>query len=365
MKIDSSTIGFTSQHTRFTDVVVEETTRFWKGSERPNFEGRGSAAALQAGSSRVAISDAARQAAAAASHDMTAPQQEISGLDQALDQALQDPKLQVLISVIEAMTGRKMQLLDTGALRQAPPEQQPLADTKPQPADAAEQRVGWGLEYDRRETVNEFEQTSFSALGEVRTADGKTLQFQVSLQMQRSFTSETTVSIRAGDGVRKDPLVINFDGTAAELTGKKYAFDLDADGETEQISFVGSTSGFLALDKNGNGIIDDGSELFGTISGNGFADLAAYDEDGNGWIDENDSVFAKLLIWSKDSAGNDVINTLAQRNVGALYLGHTSTPFDMNDSHNVQHGQIRSSGIYLTENGGVGTLQQIDLIVRP
>lgn len=363
MKIDSSIIGFTSQHSRSTEVVVQETTRFWKGAERPDFEGRAAALAGDAGSAKVAISEAARQAAAAATQDSTAPQQEVSEIDDALDQALQDPKLRLLISVVEAMIGRKVQLMDVGALKQAPPEQQSVADTKQQPADTTEQRFGWGLEYDRSETVKEFEQTSFSAVGEIRTTDGKTLQFEVSLQMQRSFTSETTVSIRAGDGVRKDPLVINFDGTAAQLTGKKYTFDLDADGETEQISFVSSTSGFLALDINGNGVIDDGSELFGAQSGNGFADLSAYDEDGNGWIDENDSVFAKLLIWSKDSAGNDVISTLAQRNVGALYLGNAATPFDMNDGNNVQHGQIRSSGIYLTENGGVGTLQQIDLIV--
>lgn len=362
MKIDSSVIGFTSQHTRYTDVVVEETTRYWKGDQRPDFEGNASALVVNTPSAQVAISEAARLAAAAV-QDTAAPKQDVSELDDALDQTLQDPKMRLLISVIEAMTGRKMQLLTLGDIKQAPPQQEAVADTTKQATETAEQRFGWGLEYDRRETVNEFEQTAFTAQGEIRTADGKTLQFQVSLQMQRSYTSETTVSLRAGDGVRKDPLVINFDGTAAQLSSKKYAFDLDADGQTEQISFVGSASGFLALDRNGNGTIDDGSELFGTQSGNGFADLSAYDEDGNGWIDENDSVFAKLLIWSKDAVGNDVISTLAQRNVGALYLGHAATPFDMKDANNVQHGQVRSSGVYLTESGGVGTLQQIDLIV--
>lgn len=55
-------------------------------------------------------------------------------------------------------------------------------------------------------------------------------------------------------------------------------------------------SGFLALDRNQNGVVDDGSELFGTQSGDGFAHLALYDQDSNGWIDANDPVFDKLRI---------------------------------------------------------------------
>lgn len=77
-------------------------------------------------------------------------------------------------------------------------------------------------------------------------------------------------------------------------------FDLDCDGKEEEISSLGKGSGFLALDKNGDGIINDGTELFGTKSGDGFADLAEYDEDGNGWIDEDDGIFSQLRIWTKN-----------------------------------------------------------------
>ena len=157
--------------------------------------------------------------------------------------------------------------------------------------------------------------------------------------------------------------MVNFEGTAAELTERTYHFDLDTDGEAEQIHFVGPNSGFLALDRDGSGTIDNGSELFGVESGNGFADLAAFDEDGNQFIDEGDSVYEGLRIWQKDDAGNNHLLALGQNGIGAIYLGHRETPFQVKDNSNQLQGVVRSSGIYLKEGGGTGTVQQLDLVV--
>ena len=118
------------------------------------------------------------------------------------------------------------------------------------------------------------------------------------------------------------------------------------------------------MDKNGDGIINDGSELFGTKSGDGFKDLMIYDEDGNGWIEENDEIFSKLLIWSKDENGNDELYHLKEAGVGAICLQKASTDFSLNSLKNNQaNGQIRSTGIFLYENGNVGTMQQLDLAI--
>src|SRR5690606_7458878 len=155
----------------------------------------------------------------------------------------------------------------------------------------------------------------------------------------------------------------NFGGNAAELTDQKFDFDIDADGEADRVSFVGSASGFLVLARNRNGAIDDGTELSGARTGNGFAELAAFDSDGNGWIDENDAIFAELRIWTKDSSGADQLGTLAEHNIGALYLGQAATPFDLKDAQYNQHGQILSTGVYLSEDGRAGTMQQLDLFV--
>ena len=159
----------------------------------------------------------------------------------------------------------------------------------------------------------------------------------------------------------KDPLVLNFNGNAAELTTTRFSFDIDSDGQQDQIAFTGPNSGFLALDRNNDGVINNGSELFGPTTGQGFAELAAYDQDGNQWIDENDSIYNKLRIWSKDAQGQDQLIALGQRGVGAIYLGQVTSPFALKDSDNNLLGQIRSSGVFLQENGVAGTVQQIDL----
>ena len=208
----------------------------------------------------------------------------------------------------------------------------------------------------------EAEDTAFRTSGTVRTADGREISFGLELGMSRRFREETKIENITEIVDLTDPLVINLDGNIAGLSDQKFMFDIDADGEEESISYLQGGSGYLALDKNGDGVINDGSELFGTKSGDGFADLAEYDADGNGWIDENDPIFDKLLIWAKDENGKDELYTLKEAGVGAIGLQRAATDFSLNSQKdNTQNGQIRSTGIFLYENGNAGTMQQLDL----
>ncbi len=208
----------------------------------------------------------------------------------------------------------------------------------------------------------ETEQTQFSTVGTVKTADGREINFNLGLSMSRRFT-EYAQTTSVGEFVQMtDPLVINLDTNMTTLSDQKFEFDLDCDGVKDTISQLSGGNGFLALDKNGDGIINDGSELFGTRSGDGFADLSQYDEDGNGWIDENDAIFEKLLVWAKDENGKDELYTLKEAGVGAMCLQRAETDFSLNSLKNNQsNGRIRSTGIFLYENGNVGTMQQLDL----
>lgn len=225
------------------------------------------------------------------------------------------------------------------------------------PGNTANMRV---LSYVNETIHIESEETSFSTVGKVRTADGREIDFNVNVGMSRSVQERYMESLHLGFTMC-DPLVINLDTDIASLSDQTFYFDIDADGELDEVSQLGAGSGYLALDKNGDGVINDGSELFGTASGNGFADLAKYDEDGNGWIDENDAIWTKLKIWCRDENGRDVLYSLTDKGVGAICLQNVSTDFTLKGQTGQTQGAIRNSGVFLYENGCAGTVQHVDV----
>lgn len=210
----------------------------------------------------------------------------------------------------------------------------------------------------------EEESTTFSTQGTVKTADGRELSFNLEFGMSRRFEEYYEENYVTSISTFKDPLVINLDTNIAQVSDQKFFFDLDCDGKEEEISSLQAGSGFLALDLNGDGKINDGSELFGTKSGDGFKDLSRYDSDGNGWIDEADPIWDKLLIWTKDEDGKDKLYHLSDLGVGAIGLSQVGTEFSLNsEKTNETNAMIRKTGIFLYENGAVSTLQHLDMAV--
>jgi hypothetical protein len=360
MKIAESTIQLVSSHTAEERHERRESLSLWRDGQEPQavsvVGGREGverlAASLQVQSAQVTISTEAQSLQPAKAMVVDRGEE---------PEPVDDLKFSLLKLLVERITGKEIKLICPddveGGAGQCDAEV--VAPESEQPPTELE---GWGMVYDYYESHYESESTSFSASGVVKTADGQEINIALELSMSREFLTEQSINIRAGDAL-KDPLVINFNGSAAQLTQREFSFDIDADGHSDQIAFVRPGSGFLALDINGDGEINDGSELFGPQSGNGFADLAQYDIDGNDWIDENDTIYDRLRIWSKDESGNDELVALGQRGVGAIYLGHIETPFLLKDTTNSTLGAVRDSGIFLQENGGVGTIQQLDLVV--
>ena len=103
----------------------------------------------------------------------------------------------------------------------------------------------WNNEF--TQIFREHERSDFSSTGKIRTADGRSLDFKLELAMCRNFECERKAVDSGKAVVLRDPLVINFDGKATELSGKRFAFDLDADGKSESIDTLGSCSGYLAI----------------------------------------------------------------------------------------------------------------------
>ena len=366
MKIASSDIGMASARTF---VQVDE-----KSEELEMWVGRRPSSATAQGGSRSVLNGPARdrvtinqppQAEDQPQNAQSSGKAVGNELGETDEETLLGSTLYLMKKFIESLTGKKIKIFDpsdteqdSGALNVAP-EQNAAAQ-----ANQAPRQQGWGISYDSHESHLESEQTAFAAEGVIKTTDGKEINFSLQLQMSREYYEESSESLRAGDAAQlTDPLVINFEGAAAELTDMKFAFDLDSDGARENISFVRPGSGFLVLDKNQDGTVNDGSELFGPATGNGLAELAAYDEDGNSWIDENDSVYNKLSVWTKDGAGNDQLSSLQEKSVGAIYLSQLDTQFALKDSANQLMGQISKTGLYADEDGTVKTVQQVDMVV--
>jgi hypothetical protein len=342
MKITGSSLAMVSNHVKEDKLTTVEELKVWMDPP-----------AQASSSDTVRFSEQAKSILEERDEKMAAldPEEAIKN----------DPKLLIIKQLVEALTGKKITLWkkpdESGNPRDA------IIDTRSK-GGAPEQsnRVGWGVRYEYHETYSEKEQTAFAATGIIKTADGKEITFNLNLAMSREFVQSTDISIRAGDALL-DPLVINFAGSAAELTDQKFAFDLNSDGVDEQMPFVAGGSGILVFDRNGDQIANNGSELFGPRTGNGFNELSAVDQTKDGWIDENDSIYNQLYIWTKDEAGGDHLQSLKQSGVGAIAVPAAETSFDLKNQENKLEGRIKRTGIYLSENGQAGTVQQIDVAI--
>jgi hypothetical protein len=359
MKIDSSVLDLRASHVSESSTSVRERLRMWVG-DRPDFEGSGSRQVAADAAPAVSISAAARAAAEAdAAQAGTAQAGAAESTGEATDAVDADPVLSVLRQLIEYLTGRPVRIFSGAETSAAPAAGLPSA-AQQSAAPGAPSRAGFGVEYDRTEVRQEHEATSFAATGVVRTQDGREIRFQVELAMARDYREESSVSLRLGDAVRKtDPLVLNFAGTAAQLADARVSFDLDSNGTAEALPMLAGGSAYLVFDRNGNGRADDGRELFGPATGNGFAELSALDGDGNGWIDEADAAWSSLRLWAPSSGG--ALESLAAAGVGAISTGSVATAFALRGTGNSELGEVRASGVWLGEQGGAGSVQQVDL----
>lgn len=172
-----------------------------------------------------------------------------------------------------------------------------------------------------------FETISSTTI-EVSRSGGES-NFSLSFSQQTSFS--LSVSTATPEPQRADPLILNLDDTDFSFDPKhRVSFDLNADGSADSFQNIGNGNAFLAFDRNANGVIDNGTELFGDAGGavDGFADLAQFDDNRDNQIDANDRIFENLLLLNFDSEGAQQTTSLASQNIESLSLNYESRQKD-------------------------------------
>ncbi len=222
----------------------------------------------------------------------------------------------------------------------------------------------YSYRYHEKTEITRYESQTldFSADGSIKTDDGSRIDFSLDLEMERNYFSKSdSLKLTESGAALIDPLIINFNGSVPELSDVGFTFDLDSDGDNETIASLMPGSGYLSLDRNQDGLINDGSELFGPSTGNGFGELKAFDLDNNNWIDENDIIFENLSLWENDANGDLTITSIKEAGIGAIYLAGIETGFDFKNKNNGLLGSVKNTGVVLNEDGTVDTIQEIDL----
>ncbi|GHU41441.1 hypothetical protein AGMMS50289_04600 [Betaproteobacteria bacterium] len=149
-----------------------------------------------------------------------------------------------------------------------------------------------------------------------------------------------------GDGVR----LVN-------LNQSKAYFDLTGNGFATHTSWLDKEDGFLVLDANGDGKVNNINELFGNLQQTGYEELATLDVNGDGVIDTNDAAFAALKVW-QDKNGDGVtqtgeLRTLQQVGIASINLAYQDVAAQADSD-----GQIARQGSFTWANGTEGIVAE-------
>lgn len=195
-----------------------------------------------------------------------------------------------------------------------------------------------------------------------------TYEFELKFKKQATQTETERVGISLEElGIKKaDPLVLDLAGDGLNLTeaGKGAIFDVNADGKLDSTGWVQGDDAMLVYDRNGNGKIDDGSELFGDQNGaaNGFLELGKYDDNKDGKINRLDPIFKALKLYQDINSNgriekNELVG-LEQMGIKSLNLNFMRTNQDLNGNSLILNGSFERN------DGSTGLLADVLLGYR-
>ena len=193
----------------------------------------------------------------------------------------------------------------------------------------------WGDNYGRGYNMNDWKW----AVKDAGTDDSIDSDVNGDGSHTTNVTTTDVFTLAAGQNdMTKDagitPIAIDLNGDGIKTVARTDAtglFDLFGNGSAVRSGWLSSEDGFLAIDNNGNGIIDDISELFGGLNkGDGFAKLAAFDSNGDGVVDADDADFSSLLVWQdingNHSTDDGELMSLVDAGIASLSVSYVEMP---------------------------------------
>ncbi|MEZ4600499.1 MAG: cadherin-like domain-containing protein [Syntrophotaleaceae bacterium] len=164
------------------------------------------------------------------------------------------------------------------------------------------------------------------------------------------------------------PLILDLDGDGVETVSEAAGvqFDLDNNGFAETVGWASADDGLLAFDKNNNGRVDNGNELFGNhttrangdTASNGFIALADYDENGDGVINSSDNIFSNLRIW-RDLNGNGVSETNELQGLNEAGVASLNLANSYSNAVDEQGNEHRQLGTYVDSGGNTHDMTDV------
>jgi len=192
--------------------------------------------------------------------------------------------------------------------------------------------------------------------------DGQSLLVDYSFALTSEHTQYQHLEMSAS--ALKDPLIIQFSQQGLGQIIDTQGFDINSDNKLDTLPVFSGDVGYLVYDKNQNNKADNGGELFGPKSGDGFADLALLDSNNNGFIDSDDDAFEEIYIWQPEA--DDLAEqwlSLAEANIQAISTSAIATPFSFYNDNNEVSAQLRQSSFALSDAGIGYGVHQVDVVI--
>jgi hypothetical protein len=198
-----------------------------------------------------------------------------------------------------------------------------------------------------------------------------TVTFNVRAQDSTGAYQTTQVIIEQNYAIHiLPPIALDLDGNGLDLISLRQssvAFDMDADGRVDRTGWVGSGDGLLALDRNGDGAITNGSEISFTQDLPGaqsdLEGLAAYDTNSNGYFDAGDARYGDFRVW-RDANQDGIsqaseLDTLASHDIHAINLTRDVTGAVANS--NTDANTVVATSEFVRGDGSMGSVGDVSL----